>query len=269
LDLPDDRDPDPCDDADFELPDGKALVEAFMAGMAKEVDNDYRTLSQLLATLPDPSKSADPSKTVLRAEAMSFSEARTKGLVPEASEETLRAFSPSEMKLYKHATSHKWKADELISTIKLIKSVDFNVDDINIDLHKRVAAAIAQGYFTNHNMRESDVDGDQDLTFWLRSLEEVLKEVLGDERMSGHQHFSFEMSETDEGLREFGASNGAVSFQIAQIRCGEECVLVSLVIYIDGSFIKHGIPVKPIYGNMLCVFYEYIQYISVIVYGYM
>ena len=44
LDLPDDRDPDPCDDADFELPDGKALVEAFMAGMAKEVDNDYRSL---------------------------------------------------------------------------------------------------------------------------------------------------------------------------------------------------------------------------------
>ncbi len=186
MDLPDDSDPDPCDDADFELPDGKALVEAFMAGMAKEVDNDYRTLSQLLVTLPDPSKSADPSKTVLRAEAMSFSEARTKGLVPEASEETLRAFSPSEMKLYKHATSHKWKADELISTIKLIKSVDCNVDDINMDLHKRVTAAIAQGYFTNHNMRESDVDGDQDLTFWMRSLEEVLKEVLGDERMSGH-----------------------------------------------------------------------------------
>ena len=149
------------------------------------------------------------------------------------------------------------------------KSVDFNVDDVNVDLHKRVAAVIAQGYFTNHNMRESDVDGDQDLTFWLRSLEEVLKEVLGDERMSGHQHFSFEMSETDEGLREFGASNGAVSFQIAQIRCGEECVPVSLVIYIDGSFIKYGIPVKPIYGNMFCVFHEYIQYISVIVYGYM
>jgi hypothetical protein len=118
-------------------------------------------------------------------------------------------------------------------------------------------------------MRESDVDGDQDLTFWLRSLEEVLKEVLGDEQMSVHQHFGFEMSETNEGLREFGASNGAVSFQIAQIRCGEECVPVSLVIYIDGSFIKHGIPLTPIYSNMLCVFYEYIQYILVIVYEYM
>ena len=40
-----------------------------------------------------------------------------------------------------------------------------------------------------------------------------------------------------------------VPFQIAQIRCGEGSVPVSLVIYIDGSFIKHGIPVKPIYGT--------------------
>ncbi len=57
-------------------------------------------------------------------------------------------FSVSEMKLYKHATTHKWTADELIYTIKLIKSVNFRVDDINVDLHKRVSAAIAQGYFS-------------------------------------------------------------------------------------------------------------------------
>ncbi len=92
-------------------------------------------------------------------------------------------------------------------------------------------------------MRESDLDGDQDLTLWLRSLEEVLKEVLGDDRMAGHQHFSFEMQTNDDGEREFGASN--------RVRCGPDCVPVSLVIYIDGSFIKHGIPVKPIYGMLM------------------
>ncbi len=64
-------------------------------------------------------------------------------------------------------------------TIKLIKSTDFKVEDVNVDLHKRVAAAIAQGHFTRHNMRESDRDGDQDLTFWIHSLVEVLREVLG------------------------------------------------------------------------------------------
>jgi hypothetical protein len=45
------------------------------------------------------------------------------------------------MKLYTdmHAIAYKWTVDELISTIKLIKSTDFKVEDVNIDLHKRVA----------------------------------------------------------------------------------------------------------------------------------
>jgi hypothetical protein len=67
--------------------------------------------------------------------------------------------------------------------------------------------------------------------------------------MTGHQHFRFEMHVNEDEELEFGASNGAVSFQIAQLRCGPDCVPVSLVIYIDGSFIKHGISVKPIYGK--------------------
>ncbi len=46
------------------------------------------------------------------------------------------------MKLYRHATNHKWTIEELVSTIKLIKSADFKVEDANVDLHKQVAAAI-------------------------------------------------------------------------------------------------------------------------------
>ena len=219
------------------------MIDAFTAGLSKESQHDFRSLSALLATLPDPSHAP--------VEAIPVAEARERGLIPEASDETLRAFSFSEMKLYKHATKYRWTQDELIATINLIKSTDFKVEDVNVDLHKRVAAAIANGHFTSHNMRESDLDGDQDLTLWLRSLEDVLREVLGDDRMAGHQHFSFEMLTNDDGEREFGASNGAVSFQIAQVRCGPDCVPVSLVIYIDGSFIKHGIPVKPIYGMLM------------------
>jgi hypothetical protein len=241
LDIPDDPQPDPHDEEDFNLPDQQALTDAFFAGLSKESDTDYHGLSKLLETLPDPNP--------IQVEALSVRDAREKGLIPEASDETLRAFSYSEMKLYKHAISYKWTVDELIATIKLIKSTDFKVEDVNVDLHKRVAAAIAQGHFTSHNMRESDLDGDQDLTLWIRSLEEVLREIIGDKRMADHQHLSFEMMVNEEGKREFGASNSAVSFQIAQIKCGADCVPVSLVIYIDGSFIKHGIPVKPIYGT--------------------
>ena len=244
-DMPAYHGPDPDDAVDLELPDQQDLIQAFMAGLCKESEYDCRGLSALLSKLPDPSQSPG------QVEAMPVTEARERGLIPEASEDTLRAFSSAEMKLYKHATHYKWTVDELIATINLIKSTDFKVEDVNVDLHKRVAAAIAQGHFTSHNMRESDLDGDHDLTFWIRSLEEVLKEVLGDDRMAGHQHFRFEMHTNEDGQREFGPSNGAVSFQIAQLRCGPDCVPVSLVIYIDGSYIKHGIPVKPIYGILV------------------
>jgi hypothetical protein len=118
---------DPHDEAEFDLPDGEAMIQQFLAGLAKEVDNEYRGLSSLLATLPVPIGGAQP-------EALSAAEARSQGLVPEASEDTLRAFSVSEMKLYKHATTYKWKVDELTATIKLIKSVEFRVDDVKLSM---------------------------------------------------------------------------------------------------------------------------------------
>jgi hypothetical protein len=46
----------------------------------------------------------------------------------------------------------------MISTFKLIKFTDFEVEDVNADLHICVAAAIEKGRFTRHNMRESDLD---------------------------------------------------------------------------------------------------------------
>ena len=42
------------------------------------------------------------------------------------------------------------------------------MEDVNIDLHRRVAAAFAKGHFASHNIRESDLDGYQDLTFQIR-----------------------------------------------------------------------------------------------------
>ncbi len=51
-----------------------------------------------------------------------------------------RHYSYSEIKSYKHATEYKWTADELITTLKLIKSNKFKVeDDFNIALHNCVA----------------------------------------------------------------------------------------------------------------------------------
>ncbi len=58
---------------------------------------------------------------------MTAAVAKETGLIPEADEKTLRlslrAFSASETKLYKHATEHKWTVEELVSTILMILKV--------------------------------------------------------------------------------------------------------------------------------------------------
>ena len=83
--MPDDHLPDPDDTADFELPDQQTLIDAFTAGLSKEGQHDFHSLSALLATLPDPS----PSVSQGHVEAIPVAEARERGLIPEASDETL------------------------------------------------------------------------------------------------------------------------------------------------------------------------------------
>ena len=75
------------------------MIDAFLDGLCKESDHEFRGPSHLLASLPDPSLSQG------QVEAVPVTVARKRGVIPgpEASNETLQAFSLSEMKLYKHA----------------------------------------------------------------------------------------------------------------------------------------------------------------------
>ncbi len=49
--------PDLCDERDFEIPDHdtRSLLNKLLSKLSKSVDDEYRTLSDLLATNPDPS----------------------------------------------------------------------------------------------------------------------------------------------------------------------------------------------------------------------
>jgi hypothetical protein len=96
-----------------------------MLNMSKLADDEYRSLSDLLDSLPDPS-------SYTTAKSITTAAARDKCVILEADEDTLLAFSPSEMKLYRHATTHKWTVEEQVSTIKPIKSADFKVDYIGL-----------------------------------------------------------------------------------------------------------------------------------------
>ena len=71
--------------------------------------------------------------------------------------------------------------------IALLQQADFDPTDVDTDLHKRVSAAIQDGFIKRFDMRVSSRDGDQDLSMWMREVEEVVREIMGDTRFAGHQ----------------------------------------------------------------------------------
>ena len=113
----------------------------------------------------------------------------------------------------------RWTVDELKDMIALLKRTDFDPAEIDTDLHKRVADAIQDGYIKRFDMRVNSRDGDQDLSMWMRDVEEVVREIMGDERFKGLQNFSLEACLDDDSQRVYGGeANTGVSFQIGQIR---------------------------------------------------
>ena len=77
-------------------------------------------------------------------------------------------------------------------------------------------------FIRRFDMRVNSRDGDQDLSMWMRDIDEdqeVVREIMRDKRFKGHQNFTFEASLQDDGERVYGGeANAAVSFQIGQIR---------------------------------------------------
>jgi hypothetical protein len=68
-------------------------------------------------------------------------------------------------------------------------------------------------------MREGPADGDQDLNFWTREFEDVVREIMEYPVFKGNQKYSFEMDldEAGPGKRLFGgeANTGVWHFSRA------------------------------------------------------
>ncbi len=79
--------------------------------------------------------------------------------------------------------------------------------------------AVQDGRIKCFNLLEGPADGEQDLYLWTRELEDIVREIMEDPVFKGNQNFSFELDVDAAGQRMFGG----------------------------GRFIKHKIPVKPIY----------------------
>ena len=101
----------------------------------------------------------------------------------------------------------------------MLKRPEFDSKEVDPDLHKRMNKAVEDGRIKCFNMRESDRDGDQDLNFWTREIEDIVLEIMEDPVFKGNQNHSFEMDLDEAGKRLFGGdANAGVAFQIGQLR---------------------------------------------------
>ena len=96
-------------------------------------------------------------------------------------------------------------------------------------------------------------DGNQPVQQYKLPGLKVLRELLADKRLAGLQHFAFKEYKNARGERILACdANGSLTFQLAQLDVGPGKVPISIVLDIDGTFIKREIPIRPIY----CKFYN-------------
>ncbi len=75
----------------------------------------------------------------------------------------------------------------------MLRMPEFDSAQVDPDLHKRMNKAIEDGCIRCFNMRESNLDGDQDLNFWTREIEDLVREIMEDPVFKGNQNYKFEM----------------------------------------------------------------------------
>ena len=101
----------------------------------------------------------------------------------------------------------------------MLKRSEFDSHEVDPDLHKRMNKAVEDGRIKCFNMRESNLDGDQDLNLWIREVEDIAREIMEDPVFKGNQNYKFEMDVDEAGKRLFGGeANAGVAFQIGQLR---------------------------------------------------
>jgi hypothetical protein len=97
-------------------------------------------------------------------------------------------------------------------------------------------------------------DGKQEVKAYLRSLKLIIQDILADLGFANLQYLWFEYLEVN-GERRYGPANGGIWWQITVREIGEGHVLVAIIIFQDGSWVKMNLSCEPIYGEFDCLIF--------------
>ena len=91
--------------------------------------------------------------------------------------------------------------------------------------------------------------GKQEVKLYLRSLRQIIEGIFAYLGFRNLQYLWFEYQEV-AGERVFGPANGAICWQVAVRQIGSGHVLIAIVVFPDGSWVRIKISCEPLYGEL-------------------
>jgi len=134
------------------------------------------------------------------------------------------------------------------AVIEMVTDPKFDAREIGTKYVSKLERKLLKGFdggdISEYDMR-IEMDGNQDVRLFLRCVRYVVGCIFGDEAFADSMVFTFHPTFDDKGQRTFGSFMGSVWCQVYARRIRSNQVLLAFAIFIDKSYTRVDVPVKP------------------------
>ncbi len=156
----------------------------------------------------------------------------------------------SEFELSRFCAEEKLRKKTSDRLLSMLKKRDFVIEDIRAENIRALETLIADCSRSKISVYDlwTKGDGKQEVKALLRSLTQIVVGILADIGFKDRQYLWFEYRQKN-GKNLFGPANGAIWWQITVRQIGSGHVLIAIVIFQDGSWVKLNLSCEPLYGE--------------------
>jgi hypothetical protein len=162
----------------------------------------------------------------------------------------------TEFRFAKFCTEEKLKKRTSDRLLGMLKERAFILEDLRADSILEIEKLISdscKGKITEYDLW-TEMDGLQEVKLYLRTQRQIIEDLLRHLGYRDLQYLHFEYRECN-GERIFGPANGGLWWQITVRKIGQGHVLIALVVFQDGSFVKMNLSCEPLYGP--CSYFDF------------
>jgi hypothetical protein len=161
----------------------------------------------------------------------------------------------SQRRIVELRRNFKLKLGAANAIMELVADTRFDPQELGTGNVRTIENRLRRGH-DGGDVREFDfhteLDGRQDLKMYLRDPVRFMEEIFGDPIFKDHIILTFNPTFDEDGGRTFGSAMGGLwaQFNMCALKKHDGAeVLLALAVYIDVSFVKVHLSVKPIFGN--------------------